>query len=70
MGSHIDTESGEPDGIAGGQTSTQRSKVSIFNAVRLPFCAARLITRHGDCYGNPRGDYFECAAARFCPLAD
>jgi hypothetical protein len=28
MGSHIDTESGEPDGITGGQTSnaTQQSK--------------------------------------------
>src|SRR4029453_3747120 len=92
ISSHIDTESGEPDGVAAGQTrnsthkrtpragsptasptgrrATQRSKVSIFNAVRLPFCAARLIPRHGRCYGNPHPDQFECAAEGIWAFAD
>jgi hypothetical protein len=40
------TEEKEPDGIAEGQRATQRSKVSIFNELRLPFCAPRLIPPH------------------------
>jgi hypothetical protein len=40
----------------------QRNKVSIFNKVRLPFCAARLIQKMGDA-GNPRQQrHFERAA--------
>ena len=70
MGSHIHTESGNPTASPQGGRATQRSKVSIFNAVRLPFCAARLITKHRRCSGNRQGRHFECAAAEFRQLAD
>src|SRR3979409_1758381 len=60
----------EPDGIAEGLRVTQRNKVSIFNAVRLPFCAARLIWRHKECLRMCQPLQCGCAVASVLALSD
>src|ERR1700744_2937276 len=52
MGSHFAPGGREPDGVAAGPRATQRNKQSIFNGLRLPICAARLIGRHFVLHGG------------------